>query len=135
MKEFAYWFLSEGTDATLKMVADGIAITNPHKQDQIWTPQTAITDDCLTLKGNHNYIVRLTLKVPSNGTYQIQLGNWSTKSQYEVPVTASDDWQVIDVAFPNFDGSVEGDGHVLLQNGWVVGTTVVKKVEVLEIVQ
>jgi hypothetical protein len=135
VKEFAYWFLSEGTDATLKMVADGIAITNPHKQDQIWTPQTAITDDCLTLKGNHNYIVRLTLKVPSNGTYQIQLGNWSTKSQYEVPVTASDDWQVIDVAFPNFDGSVEGDGHVLLQNGWVVGTTVVKKVEVLEIVQ
>lgn len=135
VKEFPYWFISEGTDATLKMVADGIAITNPHMQDQVWNPQTAVTDDCLTLEKSHNYIVRLTLKVPSTGTYQVQLGNWDTHFQCEVPVTASDDWQTIDVEFHELGGNVKGDGHVLLQNGWVVGTTIVKKVEVLEIVQ
>ena len=125
----------EETGATLEMVADGVAITNPRQQDQAWTPQALITDDCLTLENGHKYIVRLTLKVPSDGTYQVQLGSWSTGvwAQYAVSVTASDEWQVVDVEFPNFDGSVEGDGHVVIQNGWVVGTTIIKKVEVIEL--
>ena len=135
LKDFPYLglFSNEGTDATLEMVADGVAITNPRQQDQIENIQSLITDDCLALEKDHSYIVRLTLKVPSDGSYQIQLGNWDTCFPKDVPVTAGDGWQVIDVEFPDFDGSVEGNGHVVFQNGWVVGTTILKKVEVLEL--
>ena len=59
----------------------------------------------------------------------------------EVPVSASDDFQVIDVPFSDFWGDItdrefkpiEGDARVNLCTGWVVGTTVVKKVEVYEV--
>ena len=93
----------------------------------------------------HDYIVRLTLKVPSDGNYQVNLGSWYDNTQYQAPATASDDWQEIDVNFPKFgwdEGvlySWEADSqldlaccHVLLQCGWMVGTTIVKKVLVIE---
>ena len=59
---------------------------------------------------------------------------------YEVPVQASDDFQVIDVPFPG-PWSNESDewympddiAHIILNSGLVVGTTVVKKVEVYEV--
>jgi hypothetical protein len=51
----------------------------------------------------------------------------------EVPVTASDDFQVMDVEFLDYYANgVEGElySDVVLSIGWVVGTTVVKKVEI-----
>ncbi len=133
--DYPFWFgSSEGTDATIASDADGVALTNPRKQDQIWTPQTIVLGDVLTLEEDHNYLVRLTVKVPQDGTYQVQLGSWATNFQYEVPVTASDDWQVIDVEFNEYGGTTdENAGHVVFQNGWVIGTTIVKKVEVFEV--
>lgn len=135
LKEFPYLglFSYEGTGATLEMVAEGVAITNPRRQDQIWTTQAQVTDDCLTLENGHSYKVRLTLKVPSDGDYLVQLGNWGTwMSPNGVHVNASDKWQVIDVEFPKFNGTVDGDGHVVFQNGFVVGTTILKMVEILD---
>lgn len=135
LKEFPYLglFSYEGTGATLEMVSDGVAITNPRRQDAIWTTQSLVTDDCLTLENSHSYIVRLTLKAPSDGEYQVQLGNWGTWKWHNVVyVSSSDEWQVIDVEFPKFDGTVEGDGHVVFQNGFVVGTTILKSIEILE---
>lgn len=135
LKEFPYLglFSYEGTGATLEMVSDGVAITNPRRQDAIWTTQSLVTDDCLTLENSHSYIVRLTLKAPSDGEYQVQLGNWGTWRWHNVVyVSSSDEWQVIDVEFPKFDGTVEGDGHVVFQNGFVVGTTILKSIEILE---
>jgi hypothetical protein len=135
LKEFPYLglFSYEGTGATLEMVSDGVAITNPRRQDAIWTTQSLVTDDCLTLENSHSYIVRLTLKAPSDGEYQVQLGNWGTWMWPNVVyVSSSDEWQVIDVEFPKFDGTVEGDGHVVFQNGFVVGTTILKSIEILE---
>ena len=92
------------------------------------------------LEQNHNYIVRLTMKVPSDGTYTVRIGNWDASFPYELPVAGSDDWQVIDIQFPDFGGDVEyetgnliEDCFVMLQFGQVVGTTVVKKVEVYEV--
>jgi hypothetical protein len=132
--EFTNWFGKESTDATLEMVADGIAITNPEEQSQIWTPQTAVTDDCICLEDGHDYVVRLTLKIPSDGAYEVQLGIYGINIREKpVDVTASDSWQVIDVEFPNWYGGNMDIAHVVLQNGWVVGTTIVKRVEVIDL--
>ena len=60
------------------------------------------------------------------------LGRLNIGLRREVPVAASDDFQVIDIDFPDFVGDTWGDGYVMLSNGWVAGTTVLKKVQVYE---
>lgn len=126
------WFIIiEDTDATLEVVANGLAITNPRKQDQIWQPQVCITDNCLTFEESHNYIVRMTIKVPSDGVYQVNMGNWDTHLSCQIHVKGSNDFQIIDVEYPEYKSSVVG-GHVFLGCGWVVGTTILKEIELLE---
>lgn len=122
----------EGTD-------EGMALTNPTLKAEGWAAQTGVITD-FDLEQSHNYIVRLTMKVPSDGTYIVRMGNWDASSQYELPVAGSDDWQVIDVQFPDFCGDIKTETgnlmencFVILQCGLVVGTTVVKKVEVYEV--
>lgn len=129
-----------------EITSEGLVITNPTVQAQIWQPQTIVSDEAFTLEQNHDYVVRLTLKVPSEGTYQVVLGNWSTNTTYQVPVCPDDDFQTVDFGFPtytvdygstnNLDHEKEGyrvnDCHVLLQVGWVAGATVVKQVMVFE---
>ena len=127
------WAVSyEGTDATCEVTAEGLALYNPRKQEQLWTPQTSVTDDCLTLVEGHHYKVRLTAKVPSNGSYQVQLGSWGGYDQYEIEATAGSEPQIIEIEFPDFCCNVDGDGHVVFQNGFVAGTTVVQNVEVID---
>ena len=131
-----YWFgSSEGTDATAEATADGIALMNPRKQDQIWTPQTVVTADGFTVEEDHNYKVIIEVKVPAGeGTYQVQLGSWATNFQKEVPVVGNDDWQTLEIEFPEYGGTTdENAAHVVFQNGWVVGTSVVKSVKVYEV--
>ena len=131
-----YWFgSSEGTDATAEATADGIALMNPRKQDQIWTPQTVVTADAFTVEEDHNYLVVIEVKVPAGeGTYQVQLGSWATNFQKEVPVVGNDDWQTLEIEFPEYGGTTdENAAHVVFQNGWVVGTSVVKSVKVYEV--
>ena len=67
----------------------------------------------------------------------MQLGSWATNFQHEVPVTGGDDFQVLEVEFPDFAGNCLGTeedpfAHVIFQNGWVVGTSIIKKVQVVE---
>ena len=47
-------------------------------------------------------------------------------------MTASEDFQVIEVESLNFGEDVWNDGMVVLSSGSVLGTTVVKKVQVIE---
>lgn len=128
----------EGTD-------EGLALTNPTIKGLIWAPQVTVVPDAFPLEIGHDYIVRLTLKVPSDGTYQVNMGSWSANTQYQIPVTASDEWQKINVVFPKFgwdEGRLyswdadyqqqQNPCHVILQCGWMVGTTIVKKVQVIE---
>ena len=88
-------------------------------------------DGSFDLKEGHNYIVRLTIKVPSDGQYMVNIGTWSDNDQLFTSVKARDDFQIIDVEYPEYKNSVSGC-HVLLGCGWVVGTTILKEVEVLE---
>ena len=129
--EYTYWHNPDAGEPFMKLVEEGLAITNSRMQDNSMTQQLAITEDNISLEEGHDYIVRLTLKVPTDGKYYIQLGNWFADWYDEVSVTASEDWQVIDVNYPNFYFGMQ-DGHALLGNGWVVGTTILKKVQVIE---
>lgn len=136
VEEVPLWsyFVDPETDATLEAVDEGLAITNPHVQAQAWQPTVTVVDNCLMLEEGHDYIVRLTVKVPSDGTYQLRLGNWDYYDMRQIHVKASNDFQVIDVEYPEYKGKAVGNGHVLLQLGWVEGTTIIKEVEVFEIV-
>ena len=129
-------------DDPWKTTDEGLAIVNPEKQEyagQIWT---IINAGGFSLKKNHDYVVRLTMKVPSDGSYIVNIGSGSTNCSKEVAVSASDDFQEIDVPFLNFWGdvtdrafeSIDGDAHIFFYSGLVAGTTVVKKVEVYEVV-
>lgn len=128
---YVRFYSTEDYGATLEMVSDGLAITNPQIQDQAWKPQVMVTDECLTLEEGHNYIVRLTLKIPSDGTYQIVLGSWTTNYMCQVPVTFGNDFQIIDVEYPEYKNNAVG-AHIFLGCGLVVGTTILKEIEVLE---
>lgn len=134
LTELYQWvsFYGDGTDATIGIVDDGIAITNPHLQDESWQPYLiAVPDGSFNLEEGHNYIVRFTIKVPSDGTYMMNIGNWGTNCTCYVPVTSSDGYQIIDTEYPEYKNNVVG-AHVLLGCGWVTGTTIIKEVEVLE---
>ena len=97
------------------------------------------------LEKNHDYIVRLTLKVPSDGTYGVGFGKFlngdeNTWIHWEVPVTASEDFQEITLECPAYASKAEDDDYVedvcvRLGCGWVVGTTILKKVEVYEVLE
>lgn len=136
-----YWdYMESVNDCDVEGTDEGLAITNPTLKGEIWTPQVTVANE-FDLERNHNYIVRLTLKVPSDGIYQVRMGNWDASFLAEVLLAGSDDWQVIDVQFPDFGGDIKSEmvdslfenAFVILGCGWVVGTTVVKEVEVYEV--
>lgn len=133
LTELPIWssFADGETDATIEIVDDGIAITNPQVQDQSWQPLVTVIGDNLILEEGHDYIVRLTLKVPSDGIYWICMGNWDTRFISQVAATARDGFQIIDVEYPEYKGRAI-NAFVVLGLGWVVGTTILKEVEVLE---
>ena len=132
--EFANWSQFDDTqpEGKIEVVDDGLAITNFKYQSQGWQPQLLIVPDgSFNLVENHNYVVRLTVKVPSDGKYQVTIGSWAANFVQRVPVLASDDFQIIDVEYPEYQGTIK-DCHVVLGLGWVPGTTIIKEVEVFE---
>lgn len=117
---------------------EGLAITNPAVQEYPASMWLDVNYEYFPLEQSHNYIVRLTLKVPSDGTYAVYMGSWETNFICEVPANAGDDFQVFNVGFPDFAQDVENqpdfkNSHILLAYGLVAGTTIVKKVEVYEV--
>ena len=125
-------FLPEGTGATCTLTADGLAIYNPKVQTDAYKPQTVIGGGELTLKTDHYYKVRLTVKVPTKGKYTVCLGNWKSSQGYEVQATASNDFQEFEVEFGPYPKNLTG-AHVLFQSGFVKGTTIVQNVQVLDV--
>ena len=127
-------------DAPQKTTDEGLAIVNPEMQEYAGKIWTFISGGGFNVVENHNYVVRMTMKVPSDGKYFVRMGHGEATCQQEVSVIGDDDWQIVDVQFPDFLGgmtyydSIDGDASIFLTSGWVVGTTVVKKVEVYEIV-
>lgn len=129
-------------DIIKELTDEGLAVTNPCLQEEMWTFNQFIAGPAIPLEQGRDYLIRMTMKVPSDGTYQVTIigenqtpdGDFPSFNS-EVPVTASDDFQVVDTKFLDYHASgVEGVlySDVALGFGWVVGTTVVKKVEIFE---
>lgn len=115
-----------------EIVEDGLAITIPLKQEDPWSIYVPVLAR-FSLEEGHNYVVRLTLKVPSDGIYSIGMGNWDTSwSTYQAPVKTKEGFQIIDVEYPEYKGYADGNGFVLFGCGWVVGTTILNEIEIFE---
>ena len=122
---------------------EGLAISNSIQREHMWDVQTDVGYG-FTLEQGHNYIIRLTMMVPSDGTYHVDLCSWTANQNEEcpycineIPLKASNEFEVINIECPNyFADGIEGEKYqncmVLLGSGGVVGTTVVKKVEIYE---
>ena len=128
-----YWLGDDGIGATYEMTADGLAINNPKVQENYWTPQTQVVKNA-KLQKDHTYKVIVNAKIPSDGYLLAQLGTWSIDDaciDQMTSATASDfkDYEFLFTDYP-FDAE---DGHVLFQNGYIAGTSVVRSVRVFDL--
>ena len=116
-----------------ELVPEGLAVTNLWRSDEAWSNWLIILCD-LSLEEGHDYVVRLTMKIPSEGAYWLDLGSWSIPfgSGCRVPVKPGYNSQIIDVDYPEYGANIASDGYVILCFGGVVGTTIIQEVEVLE---
>ena len=129
--EWSYMDLRDSPNWTYYGTTDeGLAITNPSVSDHIW--EVRVLNGYFSLEEGHDYLVRLTIKVPSDGNIFMMLGSWSSNWYDLVPVTASDDWQVINIENPNYYCDISDNAYALLGFGEMVGTTILKKVQVYE---
>ena len=134
LTEFPYEgsYYSSDNDFFWELVPEGLAVTNLLQTDELWSNRLTILGG-LSLEEGHDYVVRLTMKIPSEGSYWLDLGNWF-KFNYgcRVPVKSGYNSQIIDVDYPEYGATIAGDGYVTLGFGGVVGTTIIKEVEVLQ---
>ena len=131
-EDYIVFWEFEKPDWSYEATDEGLAIINPTMKQSSWGVETSITGAKLSLEEGHDYIVRLTIKVPSEGIYGMLFGGWEYSQISEIVVPAKDDFQVFDVYFPNFIGNTWRDGYITLRSGKMVGTTVLKKVQVYE---
>ena len=124
---------AEGQEGSVVSDAEGVAITVGTQTGELWQPQVTVLNEGLTLMEDCSYLVRILAKFPGNGTLQINMGNWDGRDQYTTEVEATGDFQWVEVGFPDYAYNVDGNGFVLFQCGGFAGTTIVKKVEVLEL--
>jgi len=119
------------SDGSIEATADGVAITISKKSAQIWQPQTFVLhEDDVSLDEGGNYMVVITAKIPSDGELWVDLGDLVVnRTQRYIDVNASDDFQEIVIQFNEFPTGISGV-YVNIGSGCVVGTTVIKKVEI-----
>lgn len=133
-EEDLLWYdFADGQEGSVTASEEGIVITLPELSGEVWLPQTMILDGAALKKGQ-DYIVRITAKIPSDGLLQLNMGSWSYNEHKTLDVTGSNEFQTIDVKYPNYPYTCENDAHVLFQSGFIVGTSVVKKVQILKMV-
>jgi len=119
---------ADPANGSAKGGADGIEITVTEDVGQLWQPQANVLEG-FDLAVDENYKVVITAKLPCDGQLQVNMGDWGVNFQYDFPVTATGDFQDIEVEFPEYGGDATG-AHVLFQCGNFVGTSIVKSVKV-----
>ena len=123
---------ADGQEGNVTSVAEGVAITVGTQTGELWEPRVMVLNEGLTLEEDHTYKVVVTAKFPCNGTLQINMGNWDGRDQTTTAVTATGDFQKVEIVFENFAYYVDSNGFVLFQCGDFAGTTIVKKVQVYD---
>jgi hypothetical protein len=135
--EFNGWtqFDDSQTDGKVELQQGvGLAITVGTQTGQLWQPQImVIPDGSFNLEEDGNYNVVVVAKFPTAGTLQINMGSWSANDQATFPVEASDDFQEIVCTFEGWSVNAEG-AHLLFQCGDFKGTTILKSVQVYDLV-
>lgn len=138
-EELSWWQFAgddeSGYNGSVAGTADGIAVTVTEDVGQIWQPQGIVLEGFnLNLEKKRDFLVRIIAKIPVDGQLQVNMGSWEGYEQYEISVKGKDGWQVIDVPFKEFGlyGGLGEDAHVLFQCGNIVGTSIVKKVQVFD---
>ena len=121
-----YLFLDHGVGATYKMTAEGLSITNPKVQDEVWTPQTIVIQN-VRLQQNHSYKVIVNAKIPSAGKLQVNLRNWESDWSKSISVNASNDFQDFEFLYEDCPYYTES-GFLFFHNGCIKGTRVVRNV-------
>ncbi len=131
--DYPMWYqFDDGQEGGISSDPDGVAITVGTQTGKLWQPQVIVLNEGLSLKKGHNYVVKITAKFPCNGKLQIEMGNWDVRDRSTTNITATGGFQdVYIVPFIAYD-DVDGNGFVLFQCGDFVGTTIVKKIQVLE---
>ena len=138
-QEVPEWYFiqyADGQAGEAKAGAEGMEITVGSQTGELWQPQVQVMDGLL-LEEDHNYKVVVTAKFPGDGTLQINMGNWAGRDQYTTDVTATGDFQEVEVDFEGYaynvaDEEGKGNGFVLFQCGDFAGTSIVKKVQVFD---
>jgi hypothetical protein len=133
--EWYFVQFADGQEGEAKAGADGMEITVGTTTGELWQPQVQVMDGLL-LEEDNDYAVIVTAKFPCDGTLQINMGNWAGRDQYTADVTATGDFQDVQVDFDGFaynvaDEEGNGNGFVLFQCGAFQGTSVVKHVKVI----
>ena len=132
--DYPMWYqFADGQEGSVASDAEGVAITVGTQTGELWQPQVTVLNEGLTLEEDGNYKVVVTAKFPSDGTLQINMGNWDGRDQYTTDVTATGDFQEVEVLFEGYAYNVDGNGFVLFQCGDFAGTTIVKNVKVINL--
>ncbi|MCR5641767.1 MAG: DUF4957 domain-containing protein [Prevotella sp.] len=134
--ETAYPYYNMGApEGASYEVKDGkLVVTNTQERGNLWDLQLFALD-WFNLKQGGTYTVRFWANVPADGDIQVNIGTWGGNTQTAIPVKSTrGKVKPIDVTFENLQNGTSGwDAHVLWQQGKLVGTVEISKVQVFEI--
>ena len=134
--ETAYPYYNMGVpDGASYDVKNGVLeVTNTVKQTDIWGLQLFVLDWFNVTAGN-DYVVRIYASVPVDGQVQVNMGTWGGADQHVFDITASEAVKAYDFEFPKYAGATTSgnDAHVLWQQGWLLGTVKIAKVQLFEV--
>jgi surface protein len=137
-EEFIYWYqFAENQTGSVVSKTNGLNITVGSKTGELWQPQIMVIPEEILLQKGGNYKVVVTAKFPCNGTLQINMGSWSTQDQNTTNVVSTGGFQKVEIDFEDFPGDCiddagNGNAHVLFMCGDFLGTTILKKVQVMK---
>jgi hypothetical protein len=129
---YPFYRMAEPEGTSFNVNGGALVVQNTVEQANMWDLQPFIADFITVTEGN-NYVVRITYKSTVAGDAWLNFGTWSASmAKYGFPIAQSDEFTTVDIEFPNATFAAEGNAHVLLQVGKLVGTITIQKVEVFE---
>ena len=131
---YPYYNMGAPEGASYDVKDGALEVTNTVKQSDIWGLQLFILDWVNVTAGN-DYVVRVYASIPVDGQVQVNMGTWGGNDQHVFDVTASEAIKAYDFEFPQYAGATTtgNDAHVLWQQGWLLGTVKIAKVQLFEV--
>lgn len=136
--DWPFWsqFDASQTEAGSKLESnpDGLAIIVASQTGQLWQPQIEVTPlGAFDIYQFDHYMIKITAKYPTDGSVQLQLGNWSGNFQEAFPVKSTGDFQTDEFVYTDPADADHEDSHFLFQCGDFLGTTILKSFEIWDL--